>query len=131
MCFKPTYNTLLYFGSRYQNRKIHIPTVSNCAIPAQDMHASLAEQRVDPLSLTGRHKTRKSKEDRLVSVHEGREGREFGAAAARRNNKAGGRSNKEKMKSKNLPLGARKAVARRRIGNPRAGASRGRSKRYG
>lgn len=86
----------------------------NYLISLQDMRATLTEERVDPIGLTGRHKTRKSKQEKLASVAEGREGREFGAAAARKHKKSGGKSNKEKVKKKNLPLGARKAVVQRR-----------------
>ena len=52
---------------------------------------------MDPAALTGRHKGRASKEERLARVHEGREGREFGAAAARKKQKTGGTSNKQKV----------------------------------
>lgn len=71
--------------------------------------------------LVGRHKTHKSKQDRLTSVLEGREGREFGSAAGRKRNKMGGKSNKEKLRDKKLPLGARKAIVRRRMGSQRGG----------
>lgn len=39
----------------------------------QDARSTLAERRVDPGSLTGRHKARKDKAERLESVMEGRE----------------------------------------------------------
>lgn len=44
----------------------------------QDARATVADRRVDPAALAGRHKGRASKEERLARVHEGREGREFG-----------------------------------------------------
>lgn len=87
----------------------------------QDMQAYLGEHRVDPSELKGQHKSRKSKADKMRSVLEGREGREFGAAASRKNKKTGGKSNKEKLKAKNLPLGARKAVVQRRGNKQRVG----------
>ena len=40
---------------------------------AQDARSTLAERRVDPGSLTGRHKSRKDKAERMESVMEGRE----------------------------------------------------------
>ena len=86
------------------------------------MQASVAEQKVNPGALTGRHKSRKSKEDKLASVMGGREGREFGAAASRKHKKVGGLSNKEKLKRKNLPMGAKKAVVQRRAGQQRLGS---------
>ena len=43
---------------------------------------------MDPGSLTGRHKRRKDKAERLASVLEGRTDRHFGAAAARHHKKA-------------------------------------------
>lgn len=85
------------------------------------MRAYLGEQRLDPDELKGSHKSRKSKADKMKAVLEGREGREFGAAASRKNKKTGGKSNKEKLKSKNLPLGARKAVVQRRGSKQRVG----------
>lgn len=74
-----------------------------------------------PGTLTGRHKTRQSKEERLAKVMEGREGRLFGAAAARKNKKVGGKSNKEKLKQKNLPMGAKKHIVHRRAGRQKVG----------
>jgi hypothetical protein len=81
---------------------------------SQDMRSSVAEQRMNPDDLRGKHKSRKSKAEKMASVVEGREGREFGAAQSRKNKKTGGKSNKEKLKGKNLPLGARKHVVHRR-----------------
>ena len=95
----------------------------------QDMRAYLTEQRMDPDDLKGKHKSRKSKADKMKSVLEGREGREFGAAASRKNKKTGGKSNKEKLKSKNLPLGARKAVVQRRGSKQRVGRKNFKSKK--
>ncbi len=66
---------------------------------AQDARATAADRRVDPAALTGRHKGRSSKEERLAKVHEGREGRDFGAAAARKKQKTGGTSNKQKARA--------------------------------
>ena len=47
-----------------------MPKVPNTA---QDARSTLAERRVDPGSLTGRHKSRKDKAERMESVMEGRE----------------------------------------------------------
>ena len=55
----------------------------------------------------------------MRSVLEGREGREFGAAAGRRKKKTGGLSNKQQQKRKNLPLAARQACVRKRAGGNR------------
>ena len=59
---------------------------------AQDARAVLGETRVDPDTLTGRHKARKDKAERMESVLEGRADRSYGAAAGRRKQKTGGRS---------------------------------------
>ena len=85
------------------------------------MRAAIGEDRIAPGALIGRHKTRQSKEDRLATVMEGREGRSFGAAASRKHQKVGGRSNKEKLKQKNLPMGAKKHIVHRRAGKQRVG----------
>ncbi len=64
----------------------------------QDARATAPDRRVDPAALAGRHKGRASKEERLARVHEGREGREFGAASARKKQKTGGTSNRQKAR---------------------------------
>lgn len=87
----------------------------------QDLRATIGEERVVPDALKGRHKSRQSKEERLAKVLEGREGRSFGAAAARKHKKVGGRSNKEKLKQKNLPMGAKKHIIHRRNQTQRIG----------
>ncbi len=56
---------------------------------AQDARAVLGETRVDPDALTGRHKARKDKAERMESVLEGRADRYYGAAAGRRKKKTG------------------------------------------
>jgi protein SDA1 len=76
----------------------------------QDARGTITERRVDPSTLLGKHKARKDKAERMAMVLEGREGREFGAAAARKKKKAGGLSNKQKAKRKNLPDAARAQV---------------------
>ena len=58
----------------------------------QDARAVLGETRVDPDALTGRHKARKDKAERMESVLEGRADRSYGAAAGRRKKKTGGHS---------------------------------------
>jgi protein SDA1 len=72
------------------------------------------QERVDPSSLIGKHKYRKDKEERLASVMEGREGREFGSKAKLGKKKSGGLSNREKDRRKNLPAGAHTMQVRRR-----------------
>lgn len=74
---------------------------------AQDARATVADRRVDPAALEGRHKGRASKEERLARVHEGREGREFGSAAARKKQKTGGTSNKQKVGARSLRVRCR------------------------
>ena len=49
----------------------------------------IGEVRVNPDALTGRHKMRKDKAERMESVLEGREDRSYGAAAGRRKQKTG------------------------------------------
>ena len=49
----------------------------------------IGETRVDPDALTGRHKFRKDKAERMESVLEGRQDRSYGAAAGRRKQKLG------------------------------------------
>ena len=49
----------------------------------------IGETRVDPDGLTGRHKFRKDKAERMESVLEGRQDRFYGAAAGRRKKKQG------------------------------------------
>ncbi|KAK9834281.1 hypothetical protein WJX81_003203 [Elliptochloris bilobata] len=95
------------------------------ALAAQDARATAADRRVDPAALEGRHKGRANKEERLARVHEGREGRDFGAAAARKKQKTGGTSNKQKAKRKNMPLAARAAAVRKRTGGARKGGKGG------
>lgn len=106
---------------KHLDSAVQLPCRLTPLLPWQDMRAYVAEQRIDPEELKGSHKLHKSKADKMKAVLEGREGREFGAAASRKNKKTGGKSNKEKLKSKNLPLGARKAVVRRRGSKQRVG----------
>ena len=49
----------------------------------------IGEVRVNPDALTGRHKMRKDKAERMESVMEGRQDRSYGAAAGRRKQKTG------------------------------------------
>ncbi|KAK9862024.1 hypothetical protein WJX84_008292 [Apatococcus fuscideae] len=53
----------------------------------QDGRAVQYDQHMDPLSLEGQRQQRKDKAERMQSVLAGREGREFGAAAARKKQK--------------------------------------------
>lgn len=60
------------------------------------------------MQLTGRHKKRKTKEERMASVLAGREGRDaFGARSGLKKKKTGGTSEREKQKKKALPIAAR------------------------
>jgi protein SDA1 len=74
----------------------------------------------------GRHKKRKNKEERLASVMEGREGREaFGSRTGIKKKKQGGLSEREKQRSKSMPIAARiqqlrnRSVKARNKSNPR------------
>jgi protein SDA1 len=74
----------------------------------------------------GRHKKRKSKEERLASVMAGREGREaFGSRTGIKKKKQGGLSEREKQRSKSMPIAARiqqlrnRGVKARNKSNPR------------
>lgn len=58
-----------------------------------------------------------------VFVHSGREGREFGAATARKKQKTGGLSNREKQKRKRLPPSARAQQLKRRASGKPTGAA--------
>ena len=89
------------------------------ALAAAASRAAAPEAALDPDSLLARRRGRRDKEERMRSVLEGREGREFGAAAGRRKKKTGGLSNKQQQKRKNLPLAARQACVRKRAGGNR------------
>lgn len=73
------------------------------------------EQRMDPTNLLGKRRGRRDKEERMASVLEGREGREFGAKSRIKKDKTGGLSNKEKQKRKNLPMAAVSGQVRKRL----------------
>jgi hypothetical protein len=75
-----------------------------------------ADRRVNPETLAAVGvKRAHDKESRVASIMAGREDRGvFGAAKDRKNKKAGGTSNKEKGKKKNLPLAARVKAAKNR-----------------
>ena len=90
----------------------------------QDARATIGERRVDPNALTSKQKSRKDKAERMASVLEGREGREFGASASRRKQKTGGSSNKQKLKKKSLPDSARAQVMKRRLEGGRNGGGK-------
>ncbi|KAL4448816.1 hypothetical protein ABPG77_007533 [Micractinium sp. CCAP 211/92] len=77
--------------------------------------AVMHEERLNPDDLLGRHKYRKDKEERMKSVLEGREGREFGAKAKLKQKKTGGLSNREKEKRKRLPMAARSGQVKKRL----------------
>ncbi|CAL8470003.1 g9545 [Coccomyxa elongata] len=95
------------------------------ALAEQDARATIGERRVDPNALTSKQKSRKDKAERMASVLEGREGREFGAAASRKKKKTGGMSNKQKAKKKNLPDRAKTQVMKRRLEGARRGGKKG------
>ena len=75
-----------------------------------------ADRRVDPDALAAvGMKRAHDKASRVASIMAGREDRGvFGAAKDRKNKKAGGTSNVEKAKKKNLPLAARVKAAKNR-----------------
>ena len=75
-----------------------------------------ADRRVNPDALAAVGvKRAHDKESRVASIMAGREDRGvFGAAKDRKNKKAGGTSNVEKAKKKNLPLAARVKAAKNR-----------------
>lgn len=73
------------------------------------------EHAVNPLDLLGKKRGKADKQERLASVLEGREGREYGAKARIKNKKTGGLSNKEKQRRKNIPLGAVGGQVRKRL----------------
>jgi hypothetical protein len=75
-----------------------------------------ADRRVNPETLAAVGvKRAHDKESRVASIMAGREDRGvFGAAKDRKNKKAGGTSNVEKAKKKNLPLAARVKAAKNR-----------------
>lgn len=77
--------------------------------------AVMHEERLNPDDLLGRHKYRKDKEERMKSVLEGREGREFGAKSGLKKKKTGGLSNREKDKRKRLPMAARSGQVKKRL----------------
>jgi protein SDA1 len=74
----------------------------------------------------GRHKKRADKEERLASVMAWREGREaFGARSKLKKQKTGGLSERQKQRSKAMPIAARlqqlknRSAAARNRSNPR------------
>lgn len=73
------------------------------------------EHAVNPVDLLGKKRGKADKQERLASVLEGREGREYGAKARIKNKKTGGLSHKEKQKRKNIPLGAVGGQVRKRL----------------
>ena len=75
----------------------------------------LHEERLDPNDLLGKRRGRRDKEERMASVLEGREGREFGSKASLKKDKQGGLSNREKNRRKNLPFAARAGQVKRRM----------------
>ena len=84
------------------------------AAAAAAARAGAGERALDPASLEARRRGRQDKEARLARVMEGREGRAFGAAAARHKRKTGGLSNKQLQKRKAMPLAAATSAAARR-----------------
>eukprot|EP00890_Picochlorum_soloecismus_P002101 jgi/Picsp_1/2892/NSC_01117-R1_protein len=84
-------------------------------IELQDKRAKLHEQAVNPSDLLGKRRGKQTKEERLATVMEGREGREFGAKSRVKKAKTGGLSNKEKLKRKKLPMRAVSGQVRKRL----------------
>ena len=91
----------------------------------------LSERKVHGDDLLVAIKRRKSKDERLESVMEGREGREFRSKTSIKQKKTGGRSNREKAKAKVMPLGARQAVGKKRIQERRNTSKRAKKKAFG
>ena len=73
------------------------------------------EHAVNPMDLLGKKRGKADKQERMASVLEGREGRDYGAKARIKNKKTGGLSNKQKQKQKNIPLGAVGGQVRKRL----------------
>ena len=96
------------------------------AAAAAAARAGAGERPLDPASLEARRRGRQDKEARLARVMEGREGREFGAAAARHKRKTGGLSNKQLAKRKAMPLAAASSAAARRRAASVGNRARGR-----
>ena len=90
-------------------------TEADAYIELQDKRAKLHEQAVNPSDLLGKRRGKQTKEERLATVMEGREGREFGAKSRVKKAKTGGLSNKEKLKRKKLPMRAVSGQVRKRI----------------
>lgn len=84
-------------------------------IELQDKRAKLHEHAVNPSDLLGKRRGKQTKEERLATVMEGREGREFGAKSRVKKAKTGGLSNKEKLKRKKLPMRAVSGQVRKRL----------------
>ncbi|WIA17645.1 hypothetical protein OEZ85_014450 [Tetradesmus obliquus] len=96
------------------------------ALALASKKAKLSDATVAADDLTGRHKKRKNKEERLASVMAGREGREaFGSRTGIKKKKQGGLSEREKQRSKSMPIAARiqqlrnRSVKARNKSNPR------------
>lgn len=77
--------------------------------------SQIGEEKVEPGSLMGKRRGKPSKMERVSSILKGREGNEFKSASSIKKKKAGGTSNKEKMKRMDLPLAARVKQAKNRI----------------
>ncbi|KAH9569047.1 hypothetical protein CY35_03G112000 [Sphagnum magellanicum] len=75
---------------------------------------NLGEKRVNPAHLEARIHKRREKEERVASARAGREDRpQFGARTAIKQKKTGGTSNRQKEKSKGMPLAAKRAIVAR------------------
>lgn len=77
--------------------------------------SQIGEEKVEPGSLMGKRRGKPSKLERVTAIVKGREGNEFKSASSIKKKKAGGTSNKEKMKRMDLPLAARIKQAKNRI----------------
>eukprot|EP00897_Mesotaenium_endlicherianum_P006568 jgi/Mesen1/593/ME001074S10758 len=78
----------------------------------------LNDKRMDPSTLEASIKRRREKEERLASVMSGREGRQFGSRTT------GGLTNKQKQKSKAVPLAVHRAKLKARTGSKKRGKAR-------
>lgn len=77
------------------------------AVEEQEAQEGANERRVDPTSLLSKKRGKTDKAERMASVMEGREDREkFGSSIARKSNKSGGTTNREKEKNKLVAFGA-------------------------
>lgn len=82
----------------------------------EERRSKMHEHAVNPDDLLGKRRGKMDKQERLATVMEGREGREFGAKSSIKKSKTGGLSNKEKQRRKNLPSAAVSGQVKKRLG---------------